>query len=115
MNTTTKRTSSSMIHQNGHENDKAFEKMSNVMNASIALLSLCITVISLFQIADKRAAYLADELFAISSALYLTALIASYLHTKGNAVNWLTTGANIVFTTALLCMLVAGIYLVFEL
>jgi|GEM_PF-1906116 len=115
MTTHHKKTAPSMIPQNTQGDDKAFEKMSNVMNASIALLGLCITVISLFQIGDKRKAYLADELFAISSALFMIALFASYIHAKGNSNELLLKAAHNVFTSALLCMLVAGTYLVFEL
>jgi len=115
MTTNVKKNPPAVIHQRRSDDDKAFEKMSNIMNASIALLSLCITVISLFQIADKRATYLSDELFSISSALFVAALLASYLHTKGHSNEALAKAANAVFTSALFSMIVAGLYLIFEL
>lgn len=61
MATNTKSNTPSMVQQNRQEDDKTVEKMSSSISALIALLSLYITAVSLFQVADKSVA----ERFAI--------------------------------------------------
>lgn len=95
--------------------EKSFEMMSNILNASIALMGLCLTIISLFQISDKRALYHADELFSATALLFFVSLFTSYLYTRRNATVILKKLSDHLFITAILCMLISGIYLAFEL
>lgn len=95
--------------------EKTFEMMSNVLNASIALMGLCLTIISLFQISDKRALYHADEFFSASSALFFVSLISAYLYTRRNAGAGLKRLSDNVFILAMISMMVSGFYLALEL
>jgi hypothetical protein len=95
--------------------EKYFEMMSNVLNASIALMGLCLTIISLFQISDKRALYQADEFFSVSAALFFISLLSAYIYTRRNAGLVFKRTADQFFLLALIGMMISGIYLAFEL
>ena len=60
------------------------EAMNNVCNVSAVLLGVCLTVISLFQIMDKRATYIIDEIFGVLSFLFALSILLSYLSVKKN-------------------------------
>jgi len=42
-----------------------------LFNASLACAVLCITILSLFTVMDKRALYIVDEVFAVSNFLFI--------------------------------------------
>jgi hypothetical protein len=99
---------------NKKEESNPVENIGHIFRGSIGLLGVSLTIISLFQIADKRAVYLVDDLLCISSALFILSTTLSYLSLKKNAIKY-AVFADVVFRIGLLSMFIVGIFLVLHL
>jgi len=55
------------------------ELMSDIFNGSIALIGVCLIVLTLFQVTDKSALYWVDEFFYLTAGCYLLTSISAYL------------------------------------
>ncbi len=94
---------------------KTAEYLSDVFNGSIALLGICLLVISVFQISDKRALYFVDNLFCITSGLFLLPMVFAYLYISKKKSDLLRKVADITLGIAIFALIISGIYLVLEL
>lgn len=90
------------------------ERMTNVFNGSSILLGLCITSVSLFQISNKRAPHIVDDLLVISSFLFALSLLFAYLFIRGEKKMIYKILADIFFLTALWVVFVIGILFVLD-
>ena len=97
------------------ENSGSADVNNNVFNGSIALLAVCITVISLFQIMNKSMVRLVDDMLGISSILFTASMALAYFSIRKNNQRKYQHRADVVFVLGLICMFVSGVLLVLEL
>lgn len=50
----------------------------NIFNASLAGAAICLTVITLFTVTNKRDLFIADEIFALSNCLFILVSCLSF-------------------------------------
>lgn len=86
-----------------------------VFNGSIALLAVCLTVISLFQISNKGPIHTADEMLGVSSGIFIISMFLSYLSIRKEHMRKYQKWGDMVFMIGQLSMFASGVFLVMEL
>jgi hypothetical protein len=102
-----------MNHRDKTE-EEIFRIVGHVYDGSIALLSACILIITLFEVADKRQAYFIDEVLCVSSLFFTISMMLSYFYLRGVCGIRYRIIANVIFVIGLVSILVAGIFLIME-
>jgi heme/copper-type cytochrome/quinol oxidase subunit 4 len=92
------------------ENKKIAE---HVFTGSIAMVGVCLTVITLFSIAKTGVTSYADEILAINAFIFIISSLISYLSLRRGSERRLERFADIVFFTGMIIMVVAGVLIVF--
>lgn len=92
----------------------AAEYLSDVFNGAIALEGICLLVISVFQISDKRAMYVVDDCFCLTSGLFLLPMIFAYLYISRTKSTIFRTLADITLGVAIFALVVSGMVLMYE-
>lgn len=59
-------------------NELSINLKENIFNASLAGAAICLTVITLFTVTNKRDLFIADEIFAISNCLFVLVSCISF-------------------------------------
>lgn len=96
------------------EEKKEPEYLSDVFNGSIALEGICILVISVFQVSDKRALYLVDDCFCITSGLFLLPMVFAFLYISRTKSIIFRKIADLTLGIAIFAMIVSGFVLMYE-
>lgn len=88
---------------------------SNLFNGSIALLAVCLTVITIFQVSHSRLLSMVDDVLCVSSGLFTVSMFMSYMSIRKQNLLQLQKIADRVFILGLITILGAGILLSFDL
>ncbi len=95
--------------------DNSADVNSNVFNGSLGLIGVCLTVVSLFQITDKRALSRMDECLCLATFVFLLSALFAYFSMRKNNHKRLFRFADIFFTIGLMVILFAGVIMLMEL
>lgn len=103
------------MEQTPKKNKLTSEVIGNTFGGSLALLSVCVTIISLFQVMGKRSLYYADDFFSLTSIIFAISAIISYLCLRNDDLKILKQIADMIFLIGLLAILIASLILLMEL
>ncbi len=103
------------IEKKGKPEGENSELAGNLFNGSIALLAVCLTVITIFQVSNNRLLSIVDDVLCVSSGLFTISVFMSYLSIRKQNLLRLQRLADRIFIMGLLTILVAGITLSFDL
>jgi uncharacterized membrane protein SirB2 len=98
-----------MITQNEKNRDMAH----HIFNGSIAMVGVCLTVITLFKISGAGANTLTDEFLAVDAFIFIISTFISYLSLRKNNHKKLEWIADSLFFLGMFCMVVTGLLMVF--
>lgn len=90
------------------------ELINNIFNGSIVLISICLIIITLFQVTDKSTEVVVDEVFSINSVIYFVAVILSYIYMKKPSARVIMF-ANWFFIAGIICSIISSIFLFIQL
>ena len=84
----------------------------HIFTGSIAMVGICLTVITLFSISKTSVTTVADEILAINAFLFIISSLLSYSALRSNKNN-LHRFADILFFFGMVIMVLAGALIVF--
>ncbi len=96
------------------QNEKNRDIAHHIFNGSIAMIGVCLTVITLFQISEVGKKTIADELLGINAFLFIISSLISYLSLRKNNHKKLEWIADIMFFLGMFCMVIVGMFIVFS-
>lgn len=86
----------------------------HIFNGSIALIAVCITVISLFRVTKTGTETFADEVMGFATIIFIAAALLSYLSLRKSSHVKLERAADICFFAGLLLTLVTLTLILFK-
>lgn len=95
-----------------NEYDKNKDIAHHIFNGSIAMVGVCLTIVTLFKITDFGMKTLADELLGADSFVFIIAAFISYLSLRKSNNKKLEWIADILFFSGMLVMVIIGLFLV---
>lgn len=95
--------------------NKNIDSTSNIFNGSIALMGICLFVISILQGTNKRVVYAADDFFCLTLFLLFLSMLFTFIYIAYKEFTLLLSLAKVIFFIASLTFMTSGIVLVFEL
>jgi hypothetical protein len=98
-----------MIKQNEKNRDMAH----HIFNGSIAMVGVCLTVITLFKITESGSKTFTDEFLAVDAFVFIVSTFISYMSLRKNNHKKLEWIADILFFSGMLCMVATGLLMVF--
>jgi hypothetical protein len=100
--------------KNNKTNREKKEIDHHIFNGSIALLAVCITVISLFRVTKTGAETYADEVMGVAAVFFMAAACLSYLSLRKKNEAFLERLADISFFIGLLLTILTGVVILFN-
>jgi len=94
--------------------EKYLDRINFLMNYSIALVGVCVTVISLFQVTNKRSTCISDDVFAFASGLFLVSFITAYFYTFPKSGKTVYKIAEVLFFIGIVILSISILLLAFE-
>jgi hypothetical protein len=85
----------------------------HIFNGSVALIAVCLTVISLFKVTKTGVETYADEMMGVATMIFILAAFLSYSSLRNENNSWFEKIADILFFLGLLLMLVSGAVILF--
>lgn len=86
----------------------------HIFNGSIALIAVCITVISLFRVTKTGNETFADDTVGVATLIFMASSFLSYMSLRKNNHYRLESAADICFFIGLIIMLFALIIILFN-
>lgn len=103
------------MEQKTDSNSNFSDVNSNVFNGSLAMIGVCLTVVSLFHISDKRALSHMDECLCGATFIFLMSAFFAYNSIRLNNHRLFCKLADIFFVCGLLLIVIAGTIMLLEL
>ncbi len=86
----------------------------DLFHGSIALIGVCLVVITLFQVTDKNAVYTVDECLSFSVALLLGSVLLSYTSILRPEKRWFRRSSHTLFLAAFVSIVGSFLVLLYE-
>jgi len=86
----------------------------HIFNGSIALIAVCITVISLFRVTNTGSETYADEIMGLATIIFIASAFLSYLSLRKNNHYRLEKAADLCFFAGLVITLLTLIVILFK-
>ena len=90
------------------------DKVNNIFNGAIALASLCLVIVTLFQVTDKSATYIVDNCFSFTAGLYLVSVVFAYLSCLRKENKKIEQKATLLFSIALIATFLSTAVMISE-
>ncbi len=95
------------------ESDDKRDFAHHIFAGSIAMVGVCLTVITLFKITDYGIKTYLDELLGIDSFVFIISSFISYMSLRRSNHKTYELIADILFFTGMFVMVIIGLFLVF--
>jgi hypothetical protein len=96
------------------QNDKNRDIAHHIFTGSIAMVGVCLTVITLFKISEFGIKTYADEFLGVDAFLFIISSFISYLSLRNYNHKKLEWIADIMFFIGMLGMVIVGLFIVFS-
>jgi uncharacterized membrane protein SirB2 len=94
-------------------NARTKEIAHHIFNGSLAMIGVCITVITLFKVFNAGILTFADEILGIDTFVYIISAILSYMSLRSETNKKLEWFADILFFFGMFVMVFVGVIIVF--
>lgn len=95
------------------ENERNIEIAEHIFTGSIAMVGVCLTVITLFNITNNLISFYADKVLGIDAFIFIISSFISYMSLRKNSNKKLEWIADTAFFMGMIVMVFVGILVVF--
>ena len=97
-----------------NKKERKTEIAHHIFSGSVAMIGVCITIISLFKVMHMDAQTLADNILGINTFIFIISAIISYMSLRKDSNKILETIADVMFFIGMFIMVLVGAIIVFS-
>ncbi|OHX63977.1 hypothetical protein [Flammeovirga pacifica] len=98
-----------------NNNTQSPELITNIFNGSLVLISICLVIVTMFQISNNAEERIVDEFLEVTSILYFISTISAYMYMKEGQIIVFYKLTKNAFMFAVIATVISMIILFFEL